>query len=173
MDPMAELLLYSACRVQHVQEVLLPELEAGSVVLCDRFFDATVAYQGFGRGLDIRLVKEINSLASRGLCPDLTILLDCPVEVGLRRSWRRIKRDGSFDESRFEREEKEFHQRVREGYLSLARMEPNRIKVVEGTGSEELIHLEIRGHVLEVINPCRVSESGRGILNGISTEQGE
>ena len=135
IDPVAELFLFGADRAQHVAEVLRPALEEGRVVLCDRFTDATVAYQGYGRGLDIGLIEEVNRWATGGLMPDLTILLDCSVEVGIARARGR---------DRFEREGSAFHQRVREGYLSIAQKEPRRVKVVSGEDEEGTVQEEIR-----------------------------
>lgn len=131
--PRAELLLYAASRAQHVEQVIRPALAAGTIVLCDRFADATVAYQGGGRGLDAGLVAEINTLAAAGLVPDLTLLFDMPVEVGLSRARHRNQHASPRDEGRFEMEELDFHQRVRAAYLALAERGP-RFRVVDATG---------------------------------------
>jgi dTMP kinase len=140
MAPMTELFLIAACRAQHVEELIRPALERGEVVLCDRFTDATLAYQGYGRGLDLRLVREVNRLASGGTVPGLTILLDCPVEIGLERSRNRLAAEGkTLSEGRFEQEEVCFHQRVRGGYLELAREDPGRIRVVDSTAPPEVV----------------------------------
>ncbi len=135
MIPRTELLLYAAARAQHVEEVIRPALAAGKTVLCDRFIDATTAYQGFGRGLALPLIERLNSLAVEGLRPDLTLLLDLPVEEGLRRA-RRRNADSNPDEDRFERESLAFHQRVREGYLELARRQ-ERFRVIDASGTPE------------------------------------
>ena len=140
IDPLAELFLFAADRVQHVAEVLRPALEEGRVVLCDRFTDATVAYQGYGRGVDKRVIEEVNRWATGGLSPDLTILLDCPVEVSM------VRAQGM---DRFEREGYEFHQRVRKGYLEIAREEPQRVKVVSGEGDER----NVREEILRILSP--------------------
>lgn len=141
---LTELLLVEASRHQHVQEVLMPSLQAGKVVLCDRFSDATVAYQGFGRGLDRGMIELINSWSTEGLKPDLTILLDCPVEEGIDRSLDRLRKEGKIEgESRFEKEGLEFHTRVREGYLEIARKEPHRLRLLSAIHSPERIHEEI------------------------------
>ncbi|GAI06861.1 unnamed protein product [marine sediment metagenome] len=132
ISPMAELLLFNASRAQLVAEVIQPSLESGKVVICDRYADSTVAYQSYGRGLDSAMVNAVNNAAIRGLTPDLTILLDMPVEAGLAR-----KRDKKQD--RFEREDIAFHRRVREGYLKLAASEPQRWLVVDATQSKEKI----------------------------------
>ncbi len=129
----AELFLYLADRAQHVQDVILPAIDAGKIVLCDRYTDSTLAYQGYGRGIDLKLLRHLNDIASRGVQPDLTLLLDCPVELGLSRtSQRRLKGGaGRSREDRFEREKLEFHQGVREGFLALARAEPQRFRIID------------------------------------------
>jgi dTMP kinase len=134
ITPLSELLLYAAARAQHVQEVIVPALERGEMVLCDRFTDATVAYQGHGRGLDLATIDQLNKLATGGLEPELTVLIDCPVEIGLGRALARIELTHGPREERFELESVRFHDRVREGYLSLARAFPERFVVVDGSG---------------------------------------
>jgi dTMP kinase len=132
LDPGAELLLYTADRVQHVRTVILPAIAAGKVVICDRYVDATRAYQGVARKLDIELVETLHRLLVDNLKPDLTFLLDLPPEEGLRRAWAQIDSGArSARETRFEKEALEFHTRVREGYLNLAAREPERIAVVD------------------------------------------
>ncbi|MEK7681943.1 MAG: dTMP kinase [Chloroflexota bacterium] len=123
-SPLAELLLFAAARAQLVAGVLRPALEAGTWVVCDRYTDSTAAYQGYGRGLDMEAIRAVNALATGGLRPSLTFLLDVPVEAGLRRK-------GASDD-RFEGEGLAFHRRVRSGYLELARREPGRVVVVDG-----------------------------------------
>ncbi|MGI9860960.1 dTMP kinase [Moorella naiadis] len=137
VDPRAEILLYAAARAQHVAERIRPALTAGKIVLCDRFADSTLAYQGYGRRLGAQLVEQINNLATANLKPDLTLLLDVPVEIGLRR------RPGGAD--RMEQENLEFHRRVRQGYLELARREPRRVRLIDGTRSPEAVWAEIQG----------------------------
>ncbi len=135
----SELLLIQADRAQHVAEVLKPALKKGTLIICDRFTDATVAYQGHGRGLDLALIGRLNEYSSQGLRPDCTFLLDCPVEVGLRRALNRDKEAKRQTEGRFEQEKSEFHQRVRDGYLRLAAAESTRFVVLDGTkGKDEL-----------------------------------
>lgn len=131
--PLAELLLYAAARAQHVEEVIRPALAADKIVICDRFTDATAAYQGYGRSLDIALIGELNRMATGGITPDLTILLDCPEEVGLSRAMARINSGQGAREERFELESLRFHRAVRDGYLRLAAAEPNRFAVLDGT----------------------------------------
>jgi dTMP kinase len=144
IDAKAELLLFAAARAQHVHEVIRPALAADRVVLCDRFFDATLAYQGFGRGLNLEFIKSLNHFSAAALAPDLTILFDLPVEVGLERAIDRIARlEGTAREDRFEREERAFHQKVRDGYLSLAEEEPGRFHVIDATRDLQTIHQEV------------------------------
>jgi len=142
MEPATEFFLYAAARAQHIAEVVLPALRDGKTVLCDRFADATLAYQGFGRGLNLAWLEEIHNRFLQGLKPDLTFLLDLPVEEGLRRAWKRMENQ-AVKEDRFEKEDLAFHQRVREGYLLLARREPNRIVVLDGMKDEQTLHREI------------------------------
>jgi dTMP kinase len=132
MVPLAELLLYAAARAQHVAEIIKPALDSGNIVLCDRFTDATVAYQGFGRQLDLPLIWELNRLATGKVEPQLTILIDCPVEIGLSRAISRIESSTGAREERFELESVQFHQRVRDGYLRLASENPDRFIVIDG-----------------------------------------
>ena len=134
ITPLAELLLYAAARAQHVREVIVPALEQGHTVLCDRFTDATVAYQGHGRGLDLATIEELNRLATGGVRPELTLLIDCPVQVGLSRALARIEAGSGAREERFELESVRFHERVRAGYLSLAAAFPERFLVIDGSG---------------------------------------
>jgi dTMP kinase len=144
MTPKAELLLYAAARAQHIDEVIRPALKSGSIVLCDRFTDATIAYQGFGRALDIGLIRQLNETATSGCRPDITVLIDCPVETGLKRAIARIEAGSASDsnhlrEERFERESIEFHQRVRSGYLNLAKESPDRFILIDGAESVDRI----------------------------------
>jgi len=134
ITPLAELLLYAAARAQHVQEIILPALERGETVLCDRFTDATVAYQGHGRSLDLDVIEQLNRLATGDLQPALTVLIDCPVQVGLSRALARIEATSGAREERFELESVLFHERVRAGYLSLATAFPERFVVIDGSG---------------------------------------
>ncbi len=133
----AELFLYLADRAQHVDEVILPALAADKIVICDRYTDSTLAYQGYGRGIDLKLLRELNAFAARGIQPDLTLLLDCPVELALSRTARRDSQmaSGECREDRFEREQVEFHKRVRAGFLEIARAEPGRFRVIDAARS--------------------------------------
>jgi dTMP kinase len=126
VDPIAEVMLLNASRAQHVADVIAPALKQGKIVLCDRFFDATIAYQGYGRGLDIESLLQICLVATHRIAPDLTFLIDIPVEL----SAQRVRARGGAD--RLEREGAAFHTRVREGYLALAQRFP-RVAVLDGT----------------------------------------
>ncbi|MBL7170846.1 MAG: dTMP kinase [Candidatus Omnitrophica bacterium] len=130
IEPVTELFLYAASRVQHVEKVIRPAIQKGKVVLCDRFADATMAYQSYGRKIPKEVVKTINKLATSGLKPDLTILLDIDPGTGLKRA-RNVKGFYKGSADRIERESLAFHCRVRQGYLKLAKAEPKRIKVVK------------------------------------------
>ena len=131
ISPLTELLLFNASRSQLITEVIQPNLKNKRVVICDRYADSTTAYQGYGRGLDLEIVRSINNAATQGLTPDLTVLLDMPVEAGLAR--KRARKD------RFEQETIAFHQGVREGYLKLAANDPQRWLVIDATQSKEKI----------------------------------
>jgi dTMP kinase len=144
MVPMSELLLYEAARAQHVKEVIKPFLKKGGVVLCDRFNDATIAYQGYGRKIDLKWVERLNHLSSQGIRPDVTFLLDCPSDVGLKRALQRNRALKQEREERFEREEIQFHQRVRKGYLAIAKKEPRRVKVIDTRQGEDKVFERIR-----------------------------
>ncbi len=153
MSSETELLLFAAARAQHIREVIGPSMKEGRVVLCDRFYDATIAYQGFGRGLDIDFIRRINDFSSAGLKPHFTLLFDLPVETGLRRAMERISSNkGIPAEDRFEREALEFHSRVRAGYLSLAGNEPDRFRIVDASKDIESVHREVCVHLLQFIN---------------------
>lgn len=132
ISPLSELLLFNASRSQLVEDIILPGISQGKIIICDRFTDSTIAYQSYGRELDINIVKKVNEIASHGLVPDLTFLLDVPPEIGLSR-----KKAGVND--RFEQEALEFHRKVRNGFLSLAAAEPNRWIVIDSTQPKEAI----------------------------------
>lgn len=134
LDPIAELFLFAASRRQHVVEVIRPALHRGAVVLCDRFTDATLAYQGFGRLLNLDQLRTLNAWATDSLTPDLTLLFDLPEDVGLSRA-RSRNAAATPHEGRFEAEDLKFHRRVREGYRSLALAEPQRFAVIDAEGS--------------------------------------
>jgi dTMP kinase len=151
MTPLSELLLYEASRIQHVKEVIEPHLRKGVVVLCDRFSDATVAYQGYGRGIDLRVVESLNRLTSQGIKPDITFLLDCPSHLGLKRALQRNRTLNKEREGRFEKEKIQFHHRVRRGYLSIAEKEPDRVKVIDTREGEDKVFEKILKIVDELI----------------------
>jgi len=138
MSPWTELLLYEAARAQMIEEMMLPALEEGKIVICDRLYDSTTAYQGYGRGLDLDLVVQANKLGSRGLVPDLTFLLDVEPETALSR----LERAG-FLADRLEAEGLAFQSKIRDAYLQIARKEKKRIFIVEGNRSISDIQNEI------------------------------
>ncbi|VAV84139.1 Thymidylate kinase [hydrothermal vent metagenome] len=146
IEPWSELFLYEACRAEIMVKVIAPALKDGYIVICDRFTDSTLAYQGFARGLPREIITSLNEVATQGVAPDMTILVDCPVEVGLGRALKRTaerESGGQAAEDRFEQEAVSFHDRVRTGFLELAEGNPGRIKVVDGTGEIPVIHSEI------------------------------
>ncbi len=145
VSPLAELFLYEADRAQHVAEVIRPALRRDEVVLCDRYADASVVYQGRARGLGAGLVKRLNRLATGGLTPDRTLVVDVPARVGLGR----VKRRGR--PNRLDREALAFHEKVRRGYLRLARSEPRRVKVVDGTRAPGTVVEEAWRHVASLL----------------------
>jgi len=144
----AELFLMLADRAQHVIEVIRPALAAGKVVLCDRYVDSTVVYQGYGRGLDPKELHHFNSVAIGGLWPERTFLLDLEPEKGLRRALsRNVAEHKTQNEGRFEAESMEFHTRVREGYLTLAALHKERIKLVDAAQDEEGVFASIESEL--------------------------
>jgi dTMP kinase len=148
----AELLLFAAARAQHVREGILPALREGKWVLCDRFSDATLAYQGFGRGLDAAFIGALNAFSACSLIPDLTLLFDLPVEVGLARAKRRVTGvEPEAAEDRFEQEDCAFHNRVRRGYRTLAAAEPARFRIIDGAADVETVQAEVRRCLAEFI----------------------
>ena len=148
LTPEAEVLLFSASRAQLVREVILPHLEQGGIVVCDRYADSTYAYQGYGRGLDMDILRRITAFATRGLVPDLTFLIDIPVREGLH---RKRQGDGEDDWNRMEAEVIAYHERVRQGYLELARQEPERWVVLDGREPVASLHTRIREHVAAML----------------------
>jgi len=135
---MTEILLFSAARAQLVHEVILPSLRAGKIVVCDRFYDSTTAYQGYGRGLNLEHVRSLNRIATSGTAPDITILIDINVQESTR---RRLAREGAAD--RMESSGNDFYERVVDGYRQLADAEPDRIVAVDGKRSVEEIQEEV------------------------------
>ncbi len=157
LDPKAELLLYAAGRAQHLAELVVPERAAGRIVLCDRFSDATLAYQGYGRGLDLGLIRSLDKIVTDGIRPDLTILLDIDAATGLARARGRNSRGGLEAEARFENEQLSFHERVRQGYLDLARSEPERFRIVDASPNPDAIQNKLR----QLIDKLLSSGTGR------------
>lgn len=134
----SELLLYAADRAQHIETLIKPLLDRGTMILCDRFTDSTLAYQGYGRGLDLQQIHQINQIATGGLVPDLTLWLNVPVEAGLTRIKARKKVD------RIEQADLEFHYRVAEGFATLAKMYPQRIVPIDGNGDRDHVTQQIK-----------------------------
>ncbi|RKU09506.1 dTMP kinase [Candidatus Poribacteria bacterium] len=135
---MTELLLIAAARSQHVDERIRPALAAHQIVICDRFIDATVAYQGYRGGIDLEIIHQLNHIATGGLIPDITFMLDLPPEIGLQR-----QQQGETHRDRLDKEPLEFHRKVREGYLAVAKAELHRVKLIDATQSADTVHSEI------------------------------
>ena len=153
LTPLAEAFLFMAARQLHVTQVIRPALETGEIVVSDRYADATLAYQGYGRGLDLQTIRELNALATGGVLPDLTLLLDLDPAVGL-------KRLGSRRLDVFEKMDVAFHRRVRQGYLEIAREEKRRIVVLDADRAEERIETDIRKAAAELLRQ-------RGLAHGV------
>ncbi len=153
MLPLTELLLYEADRAQHIHEVIKPALAANKVVVSDRFFDATTVYQGYARGFDLELIQQIHRIVLGDFRPDLSVVLDLPVDLGLRRAWQRINAQSrDLPEDRFEKEAVAFHEKVRQGYLTLAGGEPERLRVIDANRNEQAVHKEIAEIVLGLLD---------------------
>ena len=150
----AEMLLYFASRAQNVEEVILPALQRGEIVLCDRFTDSTLVYQGAARGLGEQVVLELDRIACRGLKPDLTLLIDIDLDTSLARTQARWLGDA---ESRMDQQAAEFHQRVREAYLKLAAREPERIRLIDGRPAPEEVERAVWAVVAPVLEGRNVS----------------
>jgi len=138
MDYMTELLLYNAARVQHIREVISPALRQGDIVITDRFSDSTLAYQGYGRGINRQLIEALDAVATNSMRPDLTLLLDIDVETGLRRNKEINKND------RLEREDVAFHEKVKKGFHEIAKEEPERIRLIPCSDSIDAVHAKIK-----------------------------
>jgi len=153
LAPMTELALMFASRAQHIHEVILPGLNAGQIVLCDRFTDSSEAYQGGGRKLGSKPVLELHRVLGGDLKPDLTILMDSDVDASVERARRRNRGRGATenDEGRFEKENRAFFTRVHDAYLEIAKREPERVAVIDARGSPDETHLRILGTVLKKI----------------------
>ncbi|MCI0478842.1 MAG: dTMP kinase [Anaerolineales bacterium] len=145
MQSQAEVLLFSAARAQIVAELIRPALAADKIVICDRYYDSTLAYQGYGLGLDLDALRAITRFATGGLVPDLTFYVDVPVEIGLARRHRG-------ETNRLDQKDVEYHTRVRNGYLELARAEPQRFVVIDGTRAIDLVQQDIRARMMQELN---------------------
>jgi dTMP kinase len=153
LEPMAELLLYMADRAQHIYELIKPCLKAGKMVVCDRYFDATLVYQGFARELNIDLIRQLHQLLFDDLKPDVTLLLDLSPQVGLGRAWEQLNAgQRSGHESRFEAETVVFHEKVRAGYLELARLEPDRFRIIDAAQTQDQVFADISKILSSFIN---------------------
>ena len=148
VDPLAELLLYAADRAQHVRTLVRPALDSGHVVVSDRYADATVAYQGAGRGFPDEIISDVVALATGGLMPDLTFIFDLTVDESQRRASRRTRK-GNKQHDRLDAEDAAFHARVRDAYLRIAAAEPNRVRIIDASGSVQETH----GQVLQIVMP--------------------
>jgi dTMP kinase len=148
LRPTTELLLYFASRAQNVEQCILPALAAGQIVVCDRFTDSTLAYQGYARGLGAETVLALDRIACRGLTPDLTLLIDLDLDTALARAHKR-NAGGATDETRMDDQSREFHQKVRDAYLALAKQHAGRFRVIDGRGTPE----EIARRVWESVVP--------------------
>jgi len=171
MVPMSELLLYEAARAQHVNDMIKPFLKKGGVILCDRFNDATLAYQGYGRRIDLRWIERLNHLSSQGIRPDVTFLLDCPSDVGLKRALQRNRVLKQEREERFEKEEIQFHRRVRKGYLAIAKKEPRRVKVIDTRQGEDKVFNKIRKTVDNLLVRSNLVRSSACLRRSTSRRQ--
>jgi dTMP kinase len=165
MAPVAELMLYLADRAQHVHEVVLPALESGRIVLCDRYADSTTAYQGYGRGLDLEIVSALNRAATGGLNPDLTLYFDIPVAWAYRRGLDRPS-------DRMEMEQAAFFERVREGYLRIAAEEPERVRILDGRKTIPELSHTVRGAVTALVAARRAGSQTSGTAFGPTAEPG-
>jgi len=148
LAPLAELLLYFADRAEHLDALIRPALSRGRVVVSDRFFDATVVYQGYARGLDVGLIEELHALLFKNLLPDVTLLLDLDPEIGLARAWKGIGNgERESNQSRFEEEDLSFHRKVRKGYLDRAQKDPHRFQVIDASARET----RVRDRILSIL----------------------
>ncbi len=152
LNPMTELMLFASARAELVGEVIRPALDNGAVVLCDRFADSTTAYQGYARGMNMKIIERVNRYSSSDIWPDRTIILDLNPAVGLGRTMERMKTEGD-SEARFENEGVEFHEKVRDGFLKIAEAEPDRVKVINADDTIDAIHEEVYKAVSDILSP--------------------
>jgi len=165
LAPMAELALMFASRAQHVSEVILPGLNAGQIVLCDRFTDSSEAYQGGGRKLGSKPVLELHRVLAGDLKPDLTILMDSDVDASVERARRRnqARSTSESDESRFEKENRAFFTRVRDAYMEIAKREPDRVAVIDARGAPDKTHAKILEAVLKELSLESTSRKAQNV----------
>ena len=150
MSPLCELFLYEADRAQHLFEVISPSLKAGKIVLCDRFIDATIVYQGIARGIDKDFIEKIHEIVVKDIKPDLTILFDLDFEIGLKRTFKALENgERVLAETRFEQEKIEFHQKIRNGYLELAKKEKQRFFIVDASLNYDQVFEQILSGIRE------------------------
>ncbi len=161
--PLSELFLFAAARADHVARVIGPVLEAGGIVLCDRFSDSTLIYQGHGHGLDRTMVANVNRAATGGLTPDLTLIFDVPVDIGLARA---AARSGAAAEDRFERMGSAFHERLREGFLAVAAAEPDRCRLIDACAEPEAVAEQVWALVSTALASRRAGSEGGASLGG-------
>jgi len=152
VHPMAELLLFAADRAQHVNFLIKPALAEGRIVVSDRYADATAAYQGAGRGFDEQVIDRIIELATDNLKPDLTLFFDVPIEKAILRTNSRTDNESVKNKNRMDQETTEFYDRVRRGYLKIAEEEPERFKIIDGSGSIDEVHARVSEVVTEFLN---------------------
>lgn len=146
LDPMAELCLFCADRAQHVKDFILPKLKQGEIVICDRFYDSTIVYQGYARRLDLSLVKKLAKASALDVDPGLTFLLNIPVRKGLSRLQQRDEK------TKLDEEPIDFHERVRQGYMLIAKNDPTRVKILNAAKDISVLQDEIRSMVLGALN---------------------
>lgn len=143
MSPITELLLYEAARAEHFEKIILPALNKGQSVICDRFADASVAYQGYGRGLDVKLIEELNKIATKNTEPDYTFIIDLPVNL----AFERLSKRGTAPD-RFEKLSHDFYEKVRNGYIEQSKKYPKRVKIIDADRTPEQIHKDIVSKIL-------------------------
>lgn len=156
-SPMAEVLLIFAARIMHIQNVIQPALDDGKIVICDRFTDSTLAYQGYGHGLDIQKIKDVQTITIEDFAPDLTFILDIDINIGLERSKKRLAADKGYEqtEDRFERLDSAFHERLRQGFLDIAAQDTARCHVEDASQPIELVSEAIKRIALERIKDIK------------------
>ncbi|MBI5854995.1 MAG: dTMP kinase [Nitrospirae bacterium] len=162
--PWCEAHLVLAARTQHVAQVIRPALRRGAIVICDRFVDSTLAYQGYGRGLSVPVLRRLNTQATEGLAPDLTLLFDVSVRIGLAR-----RRKGRLEETRIDRENRHFHEKVRRGFLALAARVPRRLKVIDARQPPHAVSDVVAGFVEQLLRKKRKPSSSKAKKSALMT----